>query len=170
MKVYTGIGSRETPEDVQHTMILVATALARDGWTLRSGCAQGADSAFEWGANNVRGLSELYLPWPGFQSRSADVALLTTPTSEAVELASRFHPAWERLSDGARKLHGRNAHQILGPDVTSPTVSRFVVCWTPQGKSGGGTGQALRIARHYEVPIFDLAIPDHRERVEALIA
>ena len=27
-------------------------------------------------------------------------------------------------------------------------------------KRGGGTGQALRIAEHHKIPIFDLALPD----------
>lgn len=29
------------------------------------------------------------------------------------------------------------------------------MCWTPEGKITGGTGQALRIAKHYEIPILN---------------
>jgi hypothetical protein len=32
----------------------------------------------------------------------------------------------------------------------------MVVCWTKDGKSSGGTGQALRIAEYYSIPIFNL--------------
>jgi hypothetical protein len=165
---YAGIGSRETPEEIQQAMVLVSNVLMKEGWVLRTGGAEGADSAFEFGASS-RGMTELYLPWRGFNGRLS-VNGLNEPTIEAMELSSRFHPAWERLSDGGRKLHGRNAHQILGKDVTDPAVSRFVICWTPKGMGSGGTGQALRIARHYEVPIFDLAKPEAYERVMAMIA
>lgn len=50
----------------------------------------------------------------------------------------------------------------------------FVLCWTPDGSldgtgsDTGGTGQALRIAAAYDVPVFNLQRPDHRARVEQL--
>ncbi len=47
---YTGIGSRSTPEAIQKIMTELAYELGKSGWTLRSGCAPGADSAFEFGA------------------------------------------------------------------------------------------------------------------------
>jgi hypothetical protein len=86
-------------------------------------------------------------------------------------MASRFHPAWASLRAGVRPLHARNCHQVLGADLTSP--ARFVLCWTPdgsldgRGRRVGGTGQALRIAHHYGVPVFNLARPDHAERVRS---
>lgn len=54
---------------------------------------------------------------------------------------------------GARKLQARNSHQVLGLDLETP--SEFIVCWTKNGKSSGGTGQAIRIALDYGIPIFD---------------
>ena len=39
------------------------------------------------------------------------------------------------------------------------TTVDMVICWTAGGQRGGGTGQALRIAEHLEVTIFDLAVP-----------
>lgn len=32
----------------------------------------------------------------------------------------------------------------------------FVVCWTKEAKGGGGTGQALRIARDRGIAVYDL--------------
>jgi len=29
------------------------------------------------------------------------------------------------------------------------------LCWTKNGKSSGGTGQAIRIANDYKIPVFD---------------
>lgn len=180
MKTYTGIGSRQTPDDILRIMRCVGQDLGYLGWTLRSGCAEGADSAFEAGAWDARlrqGVPqpELYLPWPSFREGeremiSARSATLDQPQAEAFDIAAQFHPAWDGLKRGAKMLHARNVHQILGPDVTHPVLSRFVICWTPSGAGGGGTGQALRIAQHYDVPIFDLARADDLDRVMGLFA
>src|SRR3546814_10493835 len=62
---YAGIGSRETPADTCEEMALIASALEKRGFTLRSGFAGGADTAFELGT--VReDLREVFAPWPGF--------------------------------------------------------------------------------------------------------
>ena len=44
-KIYTGIGSRETPEEVLKDMKKLGYILAENGWSLRSGHAPGADQA-----------------------------------------------------------------------------------------------------------------------------
>ena len=173
VKAYTGIGSRETPSAILQVMETIGHELAAQGWTLRSGCAPGADSAFERGAFDAQLLHphaarpELYLPWPGFENRRRALVRLERPDPGCYPVAATFHPAWERLSDGAKALHARNVHQVFGPDPTHrPFIpSRFVICWTPEGKGGGGTGQALRIAKHYNIPIFDLAREADYDRV-----
>ena len=48
--IYTGIGSRETPQQTLATMVVIGKYLAEKGWVLRSGGAEGAVSAFEEGA------------------------------------------------------------------------------------------------------------------------
>jgi predicted Rossmann fold nucleotide-binding protein DprA/Smf involved in DNA uptake len=53
-KFYTGIGSREVPNDIQYLMQKIATKLESLGFTLRSGGASGSDSAFESGVMNPR--------------------------------------------------------------------------------------------------------------------
>ncbi len=160
---YAGIGSRETPQDVLGVMTELGMHLAYRGWTLRTGGAQGADQAFDDGASRAylsgrRGIpkAEIYLPWPKFEGYRFPT--LIRPQAEAYPIAEYFHPAWAALSRGARSFHARNVHQILGQDVTTPVLSSFVVCWTPEGSGRGGTGQALRIAKYYGLPIFDLAL------------
>lgn len=147
MKFYAGIGSRETPEGMLLLLTNIAQRLRAEGYILRSGGADGADMAFEAGAGDQK---EIYIPWLGFNGSTS--ALL--PTKEAYEMAAKYHPAWYKLSYGARKLHARNCHQILGHDLKTP-VER-VVCWTKNASGTGGTGQALRIARAYDIPIDDL--------------
>lgn len=167
---YAGIGSRLTPGDVLYLMEQIAAFLACFGHRLRSGCAPGADQAFERGSG---GRYELYLPWPEFERRPTSIVQLVRPSAFAYEIAARHHPAWIRLQRGAQALQARNSHQILGADCESP--SRFVLCWTPDGATTvtssrtGGTGQALRIADAYGVPVWNLQRADHRAEWEAVL-
>ena len=167
MRVYAGIGSRETPPEFREVMRALATALADEGWTLRSGHAPGADQAFESGA---RGRAEVYLPWPEFGNEVEVVAsvILDRPTSGALNIAAAHHPAWDRLGRGARLLHGRNTHIVLGRDCLPDEAVRFVVGWTPQAREVGGTAQAIRLARYYGIEVFNLADPVHFRRVLAV--
>lgn len=150
MKAYAGIGSRDTPNNIQTLMRQMAAHLANHGWTLRSGAAQGADQAFEKGCDDVTGDKEIYLPWAGFENSKST---LIVNDSRALEIAEKYHPYWHNLSQGARKLQARNSHQVLGADLNTP--SSFIICYTKNGKGGGGTGQALRIAKAHNIPTFD---------------
>lgn len=164
---YAGVGSRDTPQEILELILLAGVTLAQDGWGLRTGGAPGADSAFEGAALLVGGEIEMYLPWPGFEDRSmsAYTGGRDHPSKEAFALAAEHHPAWDRLSVGARSLHARNCHQVLGFNLNDP--AKFVLCWTPDGKGGGGTGQAIRVAGAFQVPVYDLANRTVRERIEA---
>lgn len=148
---YAGIGSRSSPPEVCRLMIDVAFYLSRRGLILRSGGADGADSAFEKGTINALGEKEIYLPWKGFNKNESP---LYDVCSEALKMAEEYHPKWSALSYGARKLMGRNCYQVLGKDLRTP--SAFIICWTSDGKASGGTGQALRIAKDYDIPVHNL--------------
>lgn len=149
--VYAGIGSRETPFEVLRLMSRIARACAAEGAVLRSGAADGADAAFERGAVEAGGSTEIYLPWRRFNGHAS---ALFHVSREALELAARFHPAWARCSPAAQKLHARNGYQVLGRHLDAP--ADVVICWTPGGSGSGGTGQAIRIARAHGVPVHDL--------------
>lgn len=153
MKYYAGIGSRETPKVVEDLMSQMARHLATHGYTLRSGGAEGADSAFEAGCDIVNGNKEIYLPWPKFQN---SISNLIVKDDKAYKIAEEFHPYWHNLSQGARKLQARNSHQVLGENLSTP--SAFIICYTKNGKRKGGTGQATRIADAHNVPIFDCGL------------
>lgn len=143
-KVYAGIGSRETPDHILDLMNSLAIELQSRGFTLRSGGAAGADTAFERGAG-IR--KEIYRP--------------EDASSAALSLAERFHPNWSRCSYQAKLLHARNGYQVLGRDLNSPV--RGVICWTKDGKASGGTGQAIRIAEYHRIPVFNLRAIEARE-------
>lgn len=154
MKFYTGIGSRKTPARTCKVMTELAGLLEARGYTLRSGAADGADKAFEAGV--VIGNKEIYLPWRGFNGSDSNLYLRDNDisTEKALALAEKYHPAWHACNNVARKLHARNGMQVLGYYLDKP--SDFVICWTLGATGIGGTGQALRIARAHNIPIYDL--------------
>lgn len=180
MKFYAGIGSRETPNDVLELMTLIAANLAMQGWWLRTGIAPGADQAFAEGAGPN---AEWSVPWLGFEQEFQDAQLasyppkptILLPSATEVNIAKQYHPAWDRLSQGAQKLHARNVLQILGPCVGNADfiqcsqASAFVVCWTKDGQASGGTGQAIRIAEAYGIPVRNLHDPKTREAAEQYV-
>lgn len=145
MVYYAGIGSRRTPVEFLDMFVQASAYMSRLRYVLRSGGADGADLAFERGA----GAKEVYLPWVGFNGSSSGLL----PLPEAFRVAEKYHPRWNYLNQGSKKLMARNVHQVLGRDLNTP--SSFIVCWTPCGSGSGGTGQALRIARDYGIPVFD---------------
>ena len=149
MKYYTGIGSRNTPPDILKLMTEIAIALSSDNYILRSGGAGGADEAFEIGATQKR----IYIPWSGFNGKSYDGENYLVPDYNE-EWVFDYHPRPDYLSRGALRLMSRNTYQVLGDDLNSP--SDFIVCWTRDGKASGGTGQALRIAADFKIPVYNL--------------
>lgn len=180
MKFYAGIGSRETPKDVLDLMEDLGLKLDSEGYTLRTGIAPGADQAFARGAGVN---AEWSLPWESFEQdfRAEAASLgghpeqLFFPGKVEHNVASQYHPAWDRLGQGAQKLHARNVLQVLGrgiglgDHIEFPNPSAFVVCWTKDGKASGGTGQAIRIAEAYGVPVRNLHDPKTREAAERFV-
>jgi hypothetical protein len=138
---YAGIGSRKTPDDVLEYMTSVATKLNSAGYTLRSGGAQGADTAFAIGAETN---FEIFRP--------------EDATKEAIKIASHIHPAWHNCKSYVRKLHGRNVMIILGWYLDSPV--EFVLCWTPGGKIIGGTALGIRLAKSKGIDVYNLFNPE----------
>lgn len=190
VKIYTGVGSRETPPKVLTLMRAFAKYLGERGWTLRSGAAQGADTAFELGAVDAGSPREIFLPWPSFgqQERSQELetgnvtfleqpapwtearlreALKLVPDAEGHEGLGRDDEEqhWHRLSQGARKLHQRNVHQIYGEVYDPSKVTHIVICWTPAGKWKGGTATALKLAHLEGVPVLNLGRSGTFDRV-----
>lgn len=159
---YAGIGSRLTPPAVLAQMEALAKTLGAQGWVLRSGGADGADTAFE--AGSVPRQQEIYLPWPGYNGIAGPQAKTMAPAHEpqAMRIAEAHHPAWGRCGRGARKLHARNVGIILGHEVDDPVDA--VVCWTPGGAVIGGTATGIRMAKALGRPVLNLAV-DTPERV-----
>ena len=169
---YAGIGSRQTPTEILHLMEDFGYAFACEA-LLRSGGAEGADLAFEFGARLGGGQTEIYLPWKGFNDRINN-HYMSAPSPAAIELAKQYHPGWNHLTQGAKLLIARNGHQVLGKNLDDPVD--MVICWTNNGSitgkepNTGGTGQALRIAAdHPGIQVYNLKNRDHLEWLQEVI-
>ena len=54
----------------------------------------------------------------------------------------------------------------MGADMREPVNA--MVCWTENGRVQGGTGMAVRLARHYRIPVLNLAELDVRAAMDRL--
>lgn len=166
---YTGIGSRDTPENILTLMEDIGQVMADDGFILRSGGANGADSAFERGCDEVNGKKEIYLPWKGFNENNSPHYKI--PAAAYTVAEEVYGARWKYLSQPIRDLMARNMPQVSG--MTLDIVSTLVVCWTPDGcttkksrtKYTGGTGQAIAYADILSAPVFNLKNEKDFERL-----
>src|SRR5690554_1755896 len=176
-KAYTGVGSRSTPTNIRSIIFNLAAKLSEEGYILRSGGADGADTYFQdgWLISEDRAPAEIYIPWKRFNGRYhgqwgaviESSSLAQHILEEAENIASSIHPAWDKCSRGAKALHTRNVFQVLGKELNNP--SKFLVCWAEmdkQGKPKGGTRTAWMLAEKYDIPCFNLYKVEHRERIE----
>lgn len=136
--IYAGIGSRWTPDDALALIRDWSRWFARAGLTLRSDGPFGASGAFERGCDDMRGRRQIY----------------SHVMPEWIEHASQFHPEWERCRPETRLLYARKSAIILGSNLNDSV--KMVVCYTRDGKDTGRTGQALRVARAHNIPVFNL--------------
>ena len=171
MKYYTGIGSRSTPKNILDMMSQIGEYMAHGEYCLLSGGASGADTAFESGCDTVKGKKQIFLPWNGFQNRIIDdESIFNGVDTKAMDIAEKFHPKWSMVGKAARALMARNTYQVLSTAFLSPK-SDLLICWTPDGSIGkttfktGGTGQAIRIAYHHKIKIWNLQRQDHINKI-----
>jgi len=168
MNYYTGVGARVTPGrilekfergNMMSTLVKWGCKLASAGFTLRSGGAEGADTAFEHGCNLIHGNKEIYLPWKGFNNSNSPLYYIPP---EAFEIAGDVYGAtWKFQKQAVKKFMARNMMQVMGIGLDEP--SEFLLCWTPDGctthmartRETGGTGQAIAYASELNIPVFN---------------
>ncbi|MDE2791681.1 MAG: hypothetical protein OXI81_14845 [Paracoccaceae bacterium] len=162
---YAGIGARASPPQTLADMTTMAGWLARTGWHLASGGADGADTAFAAGA--PAGQRTIWLPWHGYNgNRGPDCRVLSgSALAECMDVAAGLHPAWDRCLPAVRKLHARNV-AILG--VTRDRPVDACVCWSECGEAVGGTGTGIRIAEAHGIPVLNLGSMTPRAVCERL--
>ncbi len=163
---YAGIGSRETPKHILEIIEKLTYVLAKKGFKLRTGGADGCDTAAEKGCDRGNGQKEVYLPWKGFNGNQSE---LFDVCDKAIELAFKYHPNLYGQKDSVIKLIARNGYQVLGKNLK--TKVHFVLCYCPVVNSvpQGGTSQAIRIAEDKSIPVFNLFFPEDLERLKEFI-
>lgn len=189
-KYYSGVGSRETPLYILYMMSELAMIFEKKGYVLRSGCALGADAAFEDVLTNPSQNAEIYVPNMGFPIKMGTFFKnhyiipekkfgtgFNGLYNQATRLIHRhdIHKAWQNCPAYVMKLHNRNMFQVLGIDLK--TKSLFNVCYTSGGEvkyedtniHTGGTGTAINASDIFNVPVFNLSVDDHYKRLSLFI-
>lgn len=171
--IYTGIGSRKTPHEVQLWMYKFAVKMCGKGIKLRSGGANGADSAFERGARREK---EIFIHRNGHNGKRhnrLNIALdylAPDKQEECYSKAEGIHPGWRNCDDWARGMHARNILQIEG--VNGP-LTDFVVYWTEyDGRLNprGGTATAVNYAKSLGIPTFNLNIDAQKDALLTFVS
>lgn len=169
-KIYTGIGARKTPHKSLALLRNIATILDQEGWQLRSGGAKGADTAFQECAQTIP--PEIYRPKDWKTRSSLEISSYPEELwNKAQSIVRELIPHWNKLDYYGQVLHTRNAFQVLGKDLSTP--SKMVVCWTPDGaenlseitRSTGGTGTAIKLASSHNIPVFNISKLSTRKRL-----
>lgn len=169
---YTGIGSRSTPKPVLQLMRKIGYVMAMRGYTLRSGGAEGADTAFAdgWGdawvtdagPHGSKFKAEIYLPWEGFNDQYSTTEgniLVQGEWEQANKIAASIHPNWDNCKSTVKRLHARNIFQVLGKNLNLPS-SCVIFYAEPEGDSvKGGTRTAVELAKREGIPVYNLHDP-----------
>ena len=150
VRAYAGFGSWNTPAHIVVVIESLGRALAEAGWTLRTGGAAGAESAFERGCDAVGGRKELV-------GRPADIE----------SASAQFWPEtllpWAQLSANTRALLAQSACQILGPDLDAP--AKFLAYWKSTDGRSFEIDHALQIAAAHAVPCVRIEHPINLSRL-----
>ena len=152
---YAGIGSRNTPQAELEAMTEAAKMLSEKGYTLRSGGAKGADTAFEKGTNK----KEIF-------------KVGNNPLTTELKIAEEIHPRWEALkSTYVKKLMARNTNQVFGKNLDTPVD--FVLFYAEETNNPlrpkGGTGQAVEMARRKGIPTINMADTNWKNQLEKVL-
>jgi hypothetical protein len=177
--IVTGVGTRSPNTNDQSLcdiMLLFCRWASARGATLRSGSAVGMDSWFErlW-----TGPKEIYIPRetykpdrqsPVVRRDGVDGAIALRDDARgarASSMARSIHPAWNAMGVAGKQLHTRNVFQVLGFDLNEP--SDLIVYYANYDSDGigivGGTRTAVMLARQYNIPEYNLILPDDIDRL-----
>lgn len=154
------IGTREPTQKQKNAIIDILEDLDFKTDRIISGCAYGVDAFALTHAHNGGFETIGILPWASYnldvQKVCNAVHVIDEFTPEIIEAAKQsvldHHPAPQRLTQGAMKLHMRNYGIIRWADR---------VYALPSNKSGGGgTGQGIRLAQALNIPVKLIGITE----------
>ncbi|ADQ52943.1 DprA-like DNA recombination-mediator protein [Aeromonas phage PX29] len=156
-KIATLVGTRFPPSQIAGIASKIGRNLSDKGFIGRSGGAIGMDQA--WLSDYDPSLCEIYRP----DDKGINV-LNFDNFFEAEEMVKRIIPHFEYLDFYSQWLHTRNAYQVLGRDLNTP--SDFLLCYAPVRNKvvQGGTRTAFVLARRNGIPVYNLYDPEHLKK------
>lgn len=186
--VWTGVGSREVPEEKKVLQEWVGEQLGLLGGVLSTGDAPGSDENFYIGYQRaVANKSRFYLPPAQIYYTSLKNQRNSTHNpiegyhclenypetiGQAEAAAFRARGSFNGLFKSGIALHSRNAFQVLGEDMNQPR--KFVIFYAePKGKRGlvnGGTNTTVQIAKYENVKSINLFLEEDEARLREWIA
>lgn len=175
--IFTGVGHRKgVPDPIRNMATNITSWLCARGVKLRTGDATGMDEIFRTAA--PKDMCQFFAPH-GRYNKHPDATMISPSStlpcyySQARDITANTHPAYHHIGDFERELHIRNAFEVLGTELNQP--SNFLLCWTKDGaeakttRETGGTGQAIRLALHYNIPVFNFQAPNFESRFRTFI-
>ena len=132
---YAGVGIRKVTPIQLHKCYRIGNYMARHGWTLHTGLAEGADRQFCLGALEAHDKRSRVILHSPFQAYAQDwssmilkqfkdmveVQVLDPDDQQAFQMVQQYHPAWEQLSSLARLFHACN-YRIRVPQNSTPVL------------------------------------------------
>lgn len=170
MKCYVGCGSSDAPELILKLMNRLAGVMAQRGVKLRTSEQPGPDTAFQQGS---KGEFFTYLPFEDFEGKS----IWAIPTDLVMSgarptLARKLNPMFVMLPESEQRWEIVANSVVLGSSGSD--LAKLLITWTPDGATKPSefterTGHAARyiaLADRYGVPVLNLALREHRDRVK----
>ena len=147
----------EAPLDIIDKFKALTKEMSSLGFTIR---AAGGNSEADDAIVKETDKLEVYLPWKGFNNIEESFSYFADESS--IVQACKYHPAADRMKDGAKKFLSRNYRLLQGKNLKS--AAKFVVIWSEDGASKlsektfktGPVGHVLSIAASIKTPVFNL--------------
>jgi hypothetical protein len=182
---YLGTGSGAKLDESEKALLEeLALCLARAGWSLRSGARGDVDDALIYGAGLCQPQPyEVYLPLRRYRHYHADGqcfkdynGLPADVRRRAARMAEVYQGGRPLVSPLHKGLLGSQACMALGGELSSPV--RFAITWARLSEREAPeeacyhTQEAglFYLLDDRKIPVFNMAIAEHRERVEAFVA
>lgn len=150
----------EPPLDVKEKFKALSEKLASLKFTIR---VAGGNSEADDAARDAAGEKlEEYLPWKGFENRESQYSFAD---ESSIEQACKFHPAADKMKEGAKKFLSRNLRLLQGKGNKSPV--KFMIVWSEDGAQRlseknfktGAIGHILSIAAGTKTRVFNIGKP-----------
>lgn len=162
---WTAIVGPKTPPDIVGLMMRMASHLTGEGKVLRlPGTGKGSQALIEFASDH-----QLFLPRGRPLHGDREFSIRQLPTFvQATALATEIFPQWAEYNEFSRSARLSILFALLGADLMAP--SEFLFCFSrrtpaeePEDEHGSDYA-ALVIAKHLQIPAYNLADPPIRHR------